>query len=214
MKTIGIFLAVSFHLAVILFGGMFLLTDKEKAARAEENLEMEIEEEKPEQKEEEKPDEKHDEDVEKEEKEEAPQGPALAPSLADLDVALGGLSGEGGFGVGNALSGGGGIGGGDGGSGGSGADVLSASQLDQKPRLIKKVDPKPPAALAKKLPQLTVTVFIDAGGNVMRADLAPAVDPSAMKPIMDAVLRWKYEPGQRNGQKVGCKVSHKINFQG
>ena len=212
MKAIGIFLAVLFHLAVILFGGLFLLTDKEKAARQEENMEMEVEEEKPEKPEEQKPEEKEEKEVE-EEKPEAPPAPALAPSLADLEVALGGVGGDSSFGVGGALNSGGGIGGADG-NGGAASDVLSASQLDQKPRLMRKVDPTPPAAIAKKLPQLTITVFIDAAGNVMKAEVAPAVEPAAMKPIMDAVMRWKYEPGMRNGQKVGCKVSHKINFQG
>lgn len=210
MRALGIFLAVSFHLAVILFGGIFLFNDKEKAAR-EEPQEMLVAEEKPEEKPEE---EKPKDEPREEEKVEPPPGPALAPlSLSDLEVLLGGTGGDSAFGAGGGLSSGGSLGG-LGGSDLEGSGVLSSSQLDQKPRLLRRVDPKPPSAVAKRLPQVTVTVFIDAGGNVMKADVVPAVDPAAMKPIMDAVMRWKYEPGMRNGQKVGCKVSHKISFQG
>ncbi len=220
MRALGIFLAVSFHLAVILFGGMFLLNDKEKAARVEERQEMEIEEEKP-------PEEKPDEKPKEEEKMDAPaEAPkfdaplvdappavALAPlSLSDLEGLLGGTGGDSAFGGGGGLSAGGVLGGA--GGGGDGSGVLSSARLDQRPRLVTRVDPKPPSALARTLPEVTVTVFIDAAGNVMKADVTPEVAPAAMKPITDAVLRWKYEPGMRNGQKVGCKVSHKIHFQG
>ena len=210
MRALGIFLAVSFHLAVMLFGGVFLFNDKEKAAR-EEPQEMQIEEEKPEEKPEE---EKPKETPKEEEKVEPPPGPALAPlSLSDLEVLLGGTGGDSAFGTSAGLSSGGDPGA-LGGNDLDGSGVLSSSQLDQKPRLVRRIDPKPPSAIAKRLPQVTITVFIDAGGNVMKADVTPALDPAAMKPIVDAVMRWKYEPGMRNGQKVGSKVSHKISFQG
>jgi len=219
MKALGIFLAVTLHLGMLLFGGVFLFNDNEKKAKAEELMEVEpvAEEKKPE---EVKPEDKKEEPKE-EPPEDAPQfenapqldqppGPALAPlSLSDLESLLGGVAGDGAFGGGGGLSSGGVIGGGS----GDGAGVLSSAQLDQKPRVLVRVDPKPPAATAKSLPQLTVTVFIDAAGNVMRAEIAPAVDPGAQKAIMDAVSRWKYEPGQRGGQKVACKVSHKLSFQ-
>jgi len=211
MRALGIFLAISFHLGVILFGGVFLFNDKEKAAREEEVYEIDVEEEKPEEKPEE---EKRDDTPKEEEVDTPPVGPAPeAPSLSDLQDLLGGVGGDGAFGGVAGLNAGGGIGGG-GGAAGDGSGVLSSSQLDEKPRLVKRVDPKPPTALAKTLPQVTVTVYIDAVGNVMKADVTPSVAPAAMKTIMDAVMRWKYEPGVRNGQKVGCKVSHKINFQG
>ena len=210
MRALGIFLAVSFHLGVVLFGGVFLFNDKEKAARQEEVYEIDVEEEKPE----EKPQEEKPDDTPKEEEVETPpQGPALeAPSLSDLQDLLGGVGGDGAFGGVAGLSAGGAAGGE--GQGRDGSGVLSSSQLDEKPRLVKRVDPKPSSAMAKTLPQVTITVFIDAAGNVVRADVTPAVAPTAMKTITEAVLRWKYEPGMRNGQKVGCKVSHKMSFQG
>lgn len=222
MKALGIFLAVTFHLGVLLFGGVFLFNDNEKAARAEEFVDVEpvTEEKKPEEvKPEEKPDETKDETPPEETPQftnpapDQPAGPALAPlSMSDLESLLNGVGGEGGFGAGGGLSSGGVIGGsGSGGADGSG--VLSTSQLDQKPRILVKVDPKPPKQGAKSLPQLTVTAFIDATGNVTRAEVAPAVDAAVQKAIMDAVMRWKYEPGQRGGMRVGCKVSHKLSFQ-
>lgn len=228
MKTrvaLGIVLAVLFHLGLILFGGIFFFTDKEKQARAEEleetiDIADEPEPEKPEEPEEKK------EEEEKVEEPPAPQfvnssmpdenpGPALAPmSLSDLEGALAGLGGEGGFGGGGGgLSSGGMIGGSGSGSGsGDEGGVLSASQLDQKPRLVVRVDPKPPQTMVKSLPQVSVLVFIDANGQVLRAEVTPKVDPASEKAILDAVQRWKYEPGMRDGKKVACKVSHKINF--
>lgn len=106
MRALGIFLAITFHLGVLLFGGVFLLNDKEKAAREEALQEMEIEEEPPKQ-EEEKPEEKKEEEKKDEAPpEETPQfqaapapdqppGPALAPlSLSDLESLLGGAGGD------------------------------------------------------------------------------------------------------------------------
>jgi hypothetical protein len=225
MKALGIFLAVALHLGVLLFGGIFFMSDKKNVAQEQELVDVEPVEEEAKKEEEEKPEEKKEETPDEVAQEEVPQfqsapiadnmptGPALDQlSAGDLESLLGGGGGDASFGGGGGLAGGG-VFGGVGGGGGGDSDGLGSSQLDQKPRLISKVDPKPPAQVAKTLPQVTLTNYIDAAGNVIRAEISPVVDSTAQKAIVDAALRWKYEPGQRNGKKVGSKVSHRISFQ-
>lgn len=220
---LGFILAFVIHAVGILFGGLLFYTDEEKAALVakEETVEIETEEPKKEQEPEEAK-EKEEEETPAETPDEMPQlvqssepsnaAPELAAmSMADLEASLGGAGGEGGFGPPGGL--GSGVIGGTGNPGGGG-DALSASQLDQKPKLVTRVDPKPPKNLIKSLPQLTVTVYMDASGNVTKVEISPQVDTGVQKAIVDAVRRWKYEPGSRNGQKVGCKVSHKMSFNG
>jgi hypothetical protein len=225
MKPLGIFLAVALHLGLLLFGRVFFMNEKSAVAQKEELIDVEPVEEEAKKDEEEKPEEKKEEAQDQAPPEEVPQfqsapiadnmpaGPALDQlSAGDLESLLGGGGGDASFGGGGGLAGGG-VFGGVGGAGGGDGDGLGSSQLDQKPRLISKVDPKPPAQVAKTLPQVTLTNYIDAAGNVIRAEITPAVDSAAQKAIVDAALRWKYEPGQRNGKKVGSKVSHRISFQ-
>ena len=224
MRTLGVILAILLHVGILLFGGIFLLNENEKKAREEQLVEIEVEEEPPKKPDEEKPEDKPEDKKDETPPEETPQftaapapdqpaGPALSQlSLSDLESMMSGAGGAGGCGGGGGLSSGGVAGGTGSGGGGDGDGILSGGQLDQKPKLIDKTDPKPPANLAKSLPQVTVTVFMDSSGRVTRADVQPAVAGPAQKAIIDAVMKWRYEPGQRGGKKVASKVSHKISF--
>ena len=220
---ISVMLGLAFHAFLLMFGGAFMYSDeikKAKAAEVEEYVETEVAE-KPTEPEE--PEDKPKED-EVEQPEEQPQfsapapdsnpGPALAAlDMASLAGALDGMGGDAAFGGAGGGLGSGGVIGGRGGPGGGGdGEMFSAGQLDQKPRLLQRVDPKLPAAAAKSIQQVSVVVYMDANGSVIRSEVTPTVDPVALKAIQDAVQKWKYEPGQRGGKKVPSKVSHKLSF--
>lgn len=218
--TLAILTGVGLHLAILLFGGLLFNHGKNKETLVEKIDIAAIEEKKPDQPPEERP--KEEEKIEDNSEEvpefknlalDQPAAPALAPlSLSDLESALNGLGGDGGFGAGGGLSSGGVIGGTGGGMAGEGDAVFSGSQLDQRPKLVFKVDPNPPASLRKTIGTLSVTVYIDAKGRVSKATISPQIDSAAEKIVLDAVRKWKYEPGQRDGKKVGCKVSHRLTF--
>lgn len=221
---ISVMLGLAFHAFLLMFGGAFIFSDKIKKAKAEEveeYVETEVPDKAPEPEEqEEKPKEDEVEQAEEQPQFSAPApdsnpGPALAAlDMASLAGALDGMGGDSAFGGAGGGLGSGGVIGGRGGPGGGGGDgeMFSAGQLDQKPRLLQRVDPKLPAALAKSIQQVSVLVFMDANGAVIRSEVTPAVDPTALRAIQDAVQKWKYEPGQRGGKKVPSKVSHKLSF--
>ncbi len=140
-----------------------------------------------------------------------------AASLSALEAALSGLGGSGGdFSMGADLVGGGVIGG----RGRPGAmsdqmdDAFSMSEIDQKPRPVHQVSPMYPATLrGKKIEGVVTVIFIvDASGRVNNPKVEKSNNPAFDKPAMDAVKKWKFEPGVKGGERVACKMRAPIRF--
>lgn len=149
----------------------------------------------------------------------APQmddAPALAPmSLSDLESALAPGGGGGMFGGGGGFQSG--RIGGRGGGGGPGADMeqaFSMADLDQKPRPVYQPAPVYPAALrSRKIEGVVSIIFVvGADGRVANAKVEKSTDPAFEKPALDAVRKWKFEPGVKEGRKVSFKMRAPIRF--
>jgi protein TonB len=150
----------------------------------------------------------------------APQmddAPALSPmSLSDLESALAPGGGAGMFGGGGGGFQSGRIGG-RGGGGGPGADMeqaFSMADLDQKPRAVYQPTPVYPAALrSRKIEGVVSIIFVvGADGRVANAKVEKSTDPAFDKPALDAVRKWKFEPGVKEGRKVSFKMRAPIRF--
>jgi TonB family protein len=145
-------------------------------------------------------------------------GPALAAmSLSDLEGALGGAGGGGGgFATGFSFASGGRIGAsGLGGPGGDElADAFSIADLDQRPRAIIQAAPDYPVDLRKHKVEGTVQVvfMVDREGRVTNPRVEKSTNPAFERPALDAVRRWKFEPGTRSGQNVAFKMRVPITF--
>jgi TonB family protein len=241
MKRVVIVLAflgaLVLHGAILLLGGLVLFPDKDAPdATAEVDLLSGAVEEK---KDEAKDDEKRDAQESAEEapdeslKAEAPEmpdlrnlaalegpanGPALAAmSLSDLESALGGSGGgAGGFATGFSFASGGRIGAtGLGGPGGDGLDAaFSIADLDQRPRPIIQTMPDYPVELRKRKVEGTVQVvfLVDREGRVTNPRVEKSTNPAFERPALEAVRRWKFEPGTRSGQHVAFKMRVPITF--
>jgi protein TonB len=146
----------------------------------------------------------------------APQGPALdALSLNDLESALN--PGEGGpsFGQGFSLASGGRIGA-AGGPGGPALDEIAAiADLDQRPRAIAQSSPMYPAELRRRRVEGTVSVvfLVDTDGRVLNPTVEKSTDPGFEKPALEAIRRWRFEPGTRQGHRVQFKMRVPITFR-
>jgi len=149
----------------------------------------------------------------------APQmddAPALSPmSLSDLEAALAPGSGGGMFGGGGGFQSG--RIGGRGGPGGPGADMeqaFSMADLDQKPRAVYQPTPVYPAALRSRKIEGVVSIIFVVGpdGRVANAKVEKSSDPAFDKPALDAVRKWKFEPGVKEGRKVSFKMRAPIRF--
>jgi protein TonB len=229
--------ALVFHVFVLGFGGL-LLFRPDGRKKVIENVDLvaeavEDKEKKDDQKEEAKEAAEEAEEASDSVSEEAPAAPDLrdlaalespvaapalaAMSLSDLESALGGGGGTGGeLGGGFSLSSGGRIGGtGTADAGANGLDdILSAAELDQKPRPVLQASPQYPIDLRKKKVEGTVNVvfFVDKDGRVLNPQVENSSHPAFERPALEAVRQWRFEAGTRNGRKVSFKMRVPISF--
>lgn len=227
----GLGAAVVFHALVIAFGGApFLHDDDDRSTTQSVDLlgDLETEEKKKEVVEEQPPPEER---VETDDEtppdtadvlrdlETAPtdDAPALeAASLGAIEAALGGGSGGGDFAEAIGFGSGGRIGG----TGTAGAgersldDAFSLAELDQKPRAVFQASPSYPAQMrGKKLEGVVTLIFVvDVGGKVENPRVESSTHPAFDAPALDAVKKWKFEPGVRAGERVPSKMRVQVRF--
>jgi protein TonB len=233
MKKFGLLLGVIFaivlHGGFILFGGLLFIGDKENHGTLQE-VEL-ISEDDAAEKEEEKPEETETEEIETETEEvpdaaeiirnmeltEVAQAPELdAASLSAIEAALSGQTGGGDFGQSMDFASGGIIGG----KGKAGAlneqleGAFSLAEIDQKPRPMFQGAPLYPAEMrGKKLEAVVTVIFVvDAAGKVTNPRVEKSTHTVFEKPALDAVKKWKFEPGVKAGQRVACRMRVPIRF--
>ena len=152
-----------------------------------------------------------------EKEEEEPPPPDLADEAPPMDLSSLELALNPGFGEG---------GGGDiavrlPGMGGEKSDedadaIFSMSDLDQVPRVVFQPAPEyPPELRRKKIQGTTHVLFVvDRGGRVQNPVVQQSTHPAFEKPALQAVRKWKFEPGKRQGQPVPFKMRVPITFMG
>ncbi len=93
-------------------------------------------------------------------------------------------------------------------------EVFSMADLDQKPRVLFRQPPRYPQELREQGREGTVTVTfrVDTSGRVIDASVERATDAAFEKAALEAVRRWKFEPGKRKGKKVPFKLRIPISF--
>lgn len=233
-RVLAIVAAVTFHLAILLFGGLLFPSAKEVHAHV-----AQVEVVGPDELEKEKPKDPTTEEQTSEDAVEA--NPDEVPDLVDvlrelsaqptigpgeleavsLDALSSALSGGGGddFGLGGSASftSGGVIGG----TGKPGAALESTanqafdlSEIDQPPREIIKTAPTYPAEMrSKKAEGLVTLIFIvNDLGRVSDPRVVSSTNPAFEKPALQAVRQWKFEPAVRGGKRVPCRMRVPIRF--
>ena len=230
--VVGVVLAVLGHAGVILFGGL-LVPGAEKKTTTTQEVELLSEEadEKQEPKEEETVDEKPEEmETEAEAPPDAAEivksldvapandAPALdAASLSAIEAALSGQGASGDFVESLSFDSGGRL---DGtGKRGLGETTLEnafdPADIDQKPRAVFQAAPSYPSEMrGKKLEGLVTVIFIvDPSGKVSDPKVESSSHSAFDRPALDAVRRWKFEPGLKGGERVPCRMRVPIRFQ-
>jgi TonB family protein len=228
----GIACAVLFHAGVLLFGGIFFM-DKKKDAGTMQTVDLlsdvdakdkekpKLEEKKETKQEElEAQDEKPPDATELLRNLEAPpmdNSPALeAVSLGAIEAALNGGAGGGDFNQALAFSSGGVIGGTGTGKGASKKleEAFDLGEVDQKARVIFQESPICPSDMRGKKLEGTVTVLfvVDASGKVTTTRVEKSSNPAYEGPAVNAIRKWKFEPGVRAGQPVASTQRITIRF--
>ncbi len=235
-RVFAILAAVLVHVAVILFGGILFMHDKETKGKVRQvdllsETANEKEKEKEKKKDQEQPAEKKEqidpqnepppdaaEVVRNLEVSAAAAAPALeAASLSAIEQALNGGGGGGEFGDALSFASGGRIGG----TGKAGAleekveSAFSMAEIDQKPRVVYQATPNYPSELrGKKVEGAATVIFIvDSTGRVTNPRVERSSLPAFDRPAVDAVKQFKFEPAVRGGQRVDCRMRITIRFQ-
>ena len=91
--------------------------------------------------------------------------------------------------------------------------LFSIADLDQKPRVIYQPSPTLNKDIRKKAPGKVYIVFVvDQQGRVDNPIVQKSSDSVFEKSALNAIKKWKFEPGKRNGQAVRFRMRVPITF--
>ena len=95
------------------------------------------------------------------------------------------------------------------------AEALDMADLDQAPTLVSSVPPVYPAALRRaKVEGTVVLVFVlSEEGRVEDPRVESSSHPEFENPAVSAVKRWRFQPGEKNGEAVRTYMRLPIRFR-
>ena len=92
-------------------------------------------------------------------------------------------------------------------------DLFSMGELDQKPRPTYQPSPVMSAKVRKQAPGTVHVVFIvDEKGRVKNPKIQKSTNPVFERPALNAVKKWRFEPGTRGGKPVQFPMRVPITF--
>lgn len=93
--------------------------------------------------------------------------------------------------------------------------VFDLAQLDQPPEVRVQQPPIYPASLRRsgRAGEVSIGFVVDTNGNVLDPYVISASDEDLATPALQAIRRWKFRPGRRNGRFVSTRMSEAIAFQ-
>jgi periplasmic protein TonB len=96
-----------------------------------------------------------------------------------------------------------------------GLDALDIADLEKRPELIASVAPKYPAELRKARVEGRVTILflLDENGQVQDPRIETSSRPEFEKPALEAVRRWRFKPGMKDGQAVRTFMRLPMRFR-
>lgn len=94
-------------------------------------------------------------------------------------------------------------------------DVFSMDELDKKAEAISRVDPIYPLALRKARVEGAVTLIflLTEEGRVEDARVETSSRSEFEKPALDAIRKWRFRPGMKEGQAVRTYIRMPMRFR-
>ena len=131
--------------------------------------------------------------------------PQQIPLSADLEVALGAGGALAGFGEIRSLTAAEAV----------PEDTFDVADLEKRPEAVSQVAPTYPAELRKSKVEGVVTlVFVlDEAGRVEDPRVENSSRPEFEKPALDAIRKWRFSPGQKDGQAVRTYIRIPMRFR-
>ena len=93
-------------------------------------------------------------------------------------------------------------------------DAQVEVQVDQKPRVLRKVDPKYPEAArrANREAVVIVSFTVDVDGKAIDIEVAEPKGFGFDQAAVDAIKRWRFTPAKKGGESVPMRVRQLIRF--
>jgi periplasmic protein TonB len=148
----------------------------------------------------------------------APPDAWAAPTGA-IGNPLGMIGGGGGFGsgggIGNGRGGGIGNGNGSGAGGGGGGGVYSVGNGTSAPTVTFKVDPEysEEARKAKYSGSVMLSIVVNTDGKAQDIKVVKSLGMGLDEKAIEAVQKWRFKPGTRQGVAVNVKAQIEVNFR-
>jgi protein TonB len=97
----------------------------------------------------------------------------------------------------------------------SGVNVFDVSELDKPPTLVASVSPSYPNDLRKKRVEGSVTLvfLLDETGRIEDARVENSSHPGFEQPALDALRKWRFKPGTKEGTPVKTHMRLPMNFK-
>jgi protein TonB len=94
------------------------------------------------------------------------------------------------------------------------ADDTIYTKVDENPVPLKTPPPRYPDSLRREgvAGVVAVTVVIDEKGAIISSVVAKSSHPDFDKPALDAIAKWKFKPGKKDGTPVKVKATLPLRF--
>lgn len=93
--------------------------------------------------------------------------------------------------------------------------IFEVRDVDQAPIPLVRVAPEVPLSVQRRLREGRVTVlfYVDESGVVHDPRIESTTDPALNDPVLEAVRRWRFKPGTRDGRNVRVWLRQPFDFQ-
>jgi periplasmic protein TonB len=94
-------------------------------------------------------------------------------------------------------------------------DVVDMSELEKKPEPVSQVAPAYPADLRKAKVEGVVTLLclVSSQGRVEEVQVENSSRTEFEKPALEAIRKWRFRPGQKDGKEVATYLRCPIAFR-
>jgi protein TonB len=93
-------------------------------------------------------------------------------------------------------------------------EIFNFDDLDTKVRVMSQIPPVYPARMRSQgiSGRVTIEVIVDREGRVKDPKIIESTRSEFEEPTINALMRWKFEPGIKNGTKVPSRVRYTIPY--
>jgi protein TonB len=94
-------------------------------------------------------------------------------------------------------------------------NLFNISELDRAPEPIVQTNPEYPFELKREGAEARVRVgfIVDSSGKVIMPYIVSSTNRGFERAALDAVMKWKFRPGMKNGRKVNTRVEQPMDFK-